>query len=238
MSYQPKPFNPMDVTTWPYCKPTIIAHDTARSCDRSTAVIGGLNPYPYPMQPALVGIAELIELEQGLYGYARASALAQIDHHYNNNALILADLSNDPSYADILYRVFGPRLIGLHITRHGDGMTVDHRPVTGGFIPVYTIGRSRLIKQFHSLLSARQVRAPDNDMMRRAYAQLEALVLEERDSGTVFTCPDGQHDDLGISCAMLAWLARHPHLDHWVRAVERSRRPAPRIQRIDKRAWC
>jgi len=24
----------------------------------------------------------------------------------------------------------------------------------------------------------------------------------------------GQHDDLGISSAMLAWSARHPHLEH------------------------
>jgi hypothetical protein len=31
-----------------------------------------------------------------------------------------------------------------------------------------------------------------------------------RESGTVYTCPPGQHDDLGISCAMLAWAAGHP----------------------------
>ena len=28
----------------------------------------------------------------------------------------------------------------------------------------------------------------------------------------VYTCLPGRHDDLGISCAMLAWAARHPHL--------------------------
>jgi len=37
-----------------------------------------------------------------------------------------------------------------------------------------------------------------------------------RESGTVCTCPPGQHDDLGISCAMLAWAAGHQHLSYWV----------------------
>jgi len=36
-----------------------------------------------------------------------------------------------------------------------------------------------------------------------------------RESGTVYTCPPGQHDDLGISCAMLAWAAGHQHLRYW-----------------------
>jgi hypothetical protein len=26
-----------------------------------------------------------------------------------------------------------------------------------------------------------------------------------RETGVVYTCPPGQHDDLGISCAILAW---------------------------------
>jgi hypothetical protein len=238
MSYQPIPFNPMDVTTWSHCKPDIIAHDTARSRDRSTAVIGGKNPYPRPMQPSLIGIRELIELPQGLVGADRASALAAVDARYHNNAMIVADLSNDPSYAGYLQQTFGPRVIGLHITRHGDGMHAEYRKVNGSnHIPVYTIGRSHLIEQFHNLLSAQRVRVPDNDMMRRAYAQLEALVPEWRESGTVYTCPDGQHDDLGISCAMLVWLAGHPDLDSWVRKVEQTQRPPRPIQRFDKRAW-
>ena len=33
-----------------------------------------------------------------------------------------------------------------------------------------------------------------------------------RESGMVYNCPPGQRDDLGISCAMLAWAAGHPHL--------------------------
>ena len=57
-------------------------------------------------------------------------------------------------------------------------------------------------------------------MMRRAYEQLANLELEFREGGTVYTCPPGKHDDLGISCAMLAWAARHPHLPHWFRNLE------------------
>jgi hypothetical protein len=45
-----------------------------------------------------------------------------------------------------------------------------------------------------------------------------------RETGPVYRCPSG-HDDLAISCAMLAWAARHPHLDHWVRTVMAARRP-------------
>jgi hypothetical protein len=26
-----------------------------------------------------------------------------------------------------------------------------------------------------------------------------------------------KHDYLGVSCAMLAWAARHPHLEYWFR---------------------
>ena len=85
---------PDDSRAWPYFRPLIIAHDVGGSRDRSTAVVGGNSPIP----PRLVGIIELTELPQGLYGSARASALAAVDHRYNNNALIVADLSNDASY--------------------------------------------------------------------------------------------------------------------------------------------
>ena len=65
-------FNPQDPSTWPYFSPPIIAHDVGRSRDRSTAVIGG----NCPAGPRLLGIKELEELPKGLYGSARASALA------------------------------------------------------------------------------------------------------------------------------------------------------------------
>jgi hypothetical protein len=223
-----------------YFDPPIIAHDVARSRDRSTAVIGGRSPWHFPMQPSHIGIGELIELPQGLYGSARASALAKIDYRYDNNALIVADLSNDASYAEDLHRTFGPRVIGVQITRQGDGMQASYWPVqSGGHIPVYPVGRSYLLELFHKLLNSEQVSIPHNDpMMRRAAEQLMALETELRQSGAVYSCPAGQHDDLGISCAMLVWAAHHRHLEQWMRTMQRSRRPPPSIPRISKKAWC
>ena len=109
----------------PLSSPLIIAHDVGRSRDRSTAVVGGNSPF----QPRLLGIQEAEELPQGLFGSARASALAAIDRRYDANALIVADLSYDPTYAEVLFETFGPRVIGLQISRHGDGMNPERRPV-------------------------------------------------------------------------------------------------------------
>ena len=89
-----------------------MAHDVGRSRDRSTAVIGG----NCPVDPRLIGIGELEELPQGLYGTPRASALATIDRRYQSNALIVADLSNDPTYAEVLLQTFGRRVIGLGVS--------------------------------------------------------------------------------------------------------------------------
>jgi hypothetical protein len=221
-------FNREDPATWPSFRPLIIAHDVGRSRDRSTAVVGGNSP----MQPRLLGIRELEELPQGLYGSARASALASVDRRYNSNALIVADLSNDATYAEVLFETFGPRVIGLQISRHGDGMQAERRPVKHGSMLFYTIGRTYLIELFHTELQADQVKIVDGPMSRLAYQQLMRLETEFRESGIVYSCPSGQHDDLGISCAMLAWAARHPHLPSWVRTSEQSRiirkrKPAP-----------
>ena len=220
-------FNRDDPNTWPYFNPLIMAHDVGRSRDRSTAVIGGNSPF----QPRLLGIKELEELRQGLYGSARASELATIDRRYNSNALIVADLSHDPTYAEVLFETFGPRVIGLHISRSGDGMNPERRPVKNAAMLVYTIGRTYLIELFHAELQADQVRIVDGAASQRAYAQLEALETEMRETGVVYTCPPGQHDDLGISCAMLAWAARHPHLPHWINIGLASRRPRRQRQR-------
>jgi hypothetical protein len=90
---------------------------------------------------------------------------------------------------------------------------------------IYTIGRSYLIELYHTELQAHQVRIVDGPMSRRAYDQLMRLETEMRESGIVYSCPPGQHDDLGISCAMLAWAARHPHLSAWVNTGLSARRP-------------
>lgn len=212
-------FNRDDPNTWPYCRPLIMAHDVGRSRDSSTAVIGG----NCPVGPRLLGIKELEELPKGLYGSPRASALAAIDRRHNNNTLIVADLSNDATYAEVLFETFGARVIGLQISRFGDGMTPERRPVRGGTMLVYTIGRTPLIELFHTEMQNRLVRFVDGPMSLRAYEQLANLEPEMRESGIVFTCPPGKHDDLGISCCMLAWAARHPHLPEWVRILERPR---------------
>src|SRR5262245_14507281 len=213
-------FNRDNPNTWPDCRPLIMAHDVGRSRDSSTAVIGG----NCPVGPRLLGIKELEELPKGLYGSQRASALAAIDRRHNNNALIVADLSNDATYAEPLVDTFGAaRIIGLQITRFGDGMTCERRPVKNGSILVYTVGRTHMFELLHTEMQNDQVRFVDGPTSRLAYEQLMNLETEMRESGIVFTCPPGKHDDLGISCAMLAWAARHPHLSEWARILERSR---------------
>jgi hypothetical protein len=227
-------FNPNDFKTWDCFRPLIIAHDVGRSRDRSTAVIGGLPAF----NPNLIGIQHAHELAQGLYGSARASELATIDRHYDSEGLIIADLSNDPTYAEVLHETFGQRVVGLHISRYGDGRSFERRPVKNSAMLVYTVGRSYLLQLFHSLLQSGQVKIADRPTTRRAYEQLMALETEVRDSGIVYSCPPGQHDDLGISCAMLAWAARHPDLSSWVRNGEYARRPrTPRPPQFSSRAW-
>jgi hypothetical protein len=224
-------YNLDDVTTWPDFKPRIIAHDVGRSRDRSTAVVGGNSPYGR----RVLGIGAAEELPQNLFGAARASALAVVDRQYGSNALIVADLSNDATYAEVLLETFRQRVIGLQISRHGDGMNAEWRPTKHGYLPVYTIGRTYLFELFHSELQSDQVRIADGPEMRRAFEQLANLEAEFRESGTVYTCPTGQHDDLGISCAMLAWAARHPHLEAWMRNLQAARRP--RKPRRDDGGW-
>ena len=128
----------------------LIAHDVGGSRDRSTAVVGGYCGYA----PGILGITEFNELPQDLYGSARASALAQVDARYDRNALIVADLSNDTSYAEQLMETFGPRVIGVHIGRHGDGMQGERRPVGRGSVLIYHVGRSHLLEALHSGLQA------------------------------------------------------------------------------------
>ena len=145
-----------DVNVWPGFKPLIIAHDVGRSRDRSTAVVGGNTPYGR----RVLGIREAEELPQNLFGSARASALAAVDRRYNSNALIVADLSFDPTYAEVLHETFGPRVIGLQITarqRHD----AERRPVKHGYLPVYTIGRTYLLELFHTELQSDLVRFAD-----------------------------------------------------------------------------
>ena len=56
---------------------------------------------------------------------------------------------------------FGPRVIGLQISRHGDGMQAERRPVKQGSMLIYTIGRSYLLELFQSRLQADLVKIVD-----------------------------------------------------------------------------
>jgi len=212
-------FNRDDPNTWPCFSPLIIVHDVARSRDRSTAVVGGLSYF----KSTLLGIQHLEELPLGLCGSERANALAAADRRYSSNALIVADLSNDASYAEDLWHMFGHRTVGVHITRHGNGMDFERRQVPGGVILVYSIGRTTLIENYLAEMERGDMRIVNNEMSRRAYQQLAELEVVDKETGRFYNCLSGRHDDLGISCAMLAWAARHPHLPEWVRIFEGSR---------------
>ena len=155
-----------------------------------------------------------------------------IDRRYDSKTLIVADLSNDATYAEPLFERVGPRLIGVQITRGGDDMNPETRQVKNGAILVYNIGRTYLLDLLLREMQDNKVRILRGAASLRAYEQLMALEIEYRQSGMIYGCPSGQHDDLAISCAMLIWAAQHPHLEYWTRALEgprpqRNRRPAP-----------
>jgi hypothetical protein len=221
-------YNPNDVNSWDGFSPLIIAHDVGRSRDRSTAVVGGNSPYGQ----RLLGVGSAEELPQGLFGSGRAAALAAVDRRHNNNGLIVADLSYDPTYAEILVQSFGRRVIGLHISRHGDGTEFDTRDTKFGVLPVYKVGRAFLIELLHSQLQSEQIRLNNDHNIQRAYEQLTKLAVEYKQGGVVYSCPPGEHDDLGISLAMLAWAAQHPHLAYWVRNMESVRRRRPAFKKF------
>ena len=199
-----------------FFKPHIIAHDVGHTKDRSTAVIGG----PSPLAPDVIGMREFEELPQGLSGNTRADALAMIDSRYPK-ALIIADLSYDPSYADILVERFGERVIGLHITSSGD--TIDNfevRQLKRGRILVYKVSRTLLLDLLLREMQRETIRILHGANSLRAYEQLMRLEIEFKQNRMAYKCPVGHHDDLAMSCAMLVWAAQHPHLPRWCWALE------------------
>jgi hypothetical protein len=231
-AFNSKTYDPSDVSSWPLYKP-IIAHDVGRSRDRSTAVVGGNNPYGQRE----LGIIEAHELPQNLFGSERASALAGIDRRYNNSSLIVADLSNDATYGEILVQTFPHRVVGVQISRHGDGIGAERWNTRYGSFLIYTIGRTILLELLHREFQSDLIRLGNIAEIRRGYEQLANLDVDYREGGTVYQCAPGQHDDLGISFAMLAWAAQHPHLEMWMRNIEAARRPRPPRQRVGWGAW-
>ena len=178
---------------------------------------------------------EFEELPQDLYGSARADALAMVDRRYDYKTIVVADLSNDRTYAEPLFERLGERLIGLQITSDGDGMTAERRQVKNGAILVYKIGRTYLFDLLLREMQDNKVRILGGPASMRAYEQLMMLEIEYKQSGMIYGCPSGRHDDLAISCAMLAWAAQHPLLPVWTRCLEpRRRNPRPAIS---PRGW-
>ena len=107
---------PVHPNMWDFFRPHIIAHDVGHTKDRSTAVIGG----PSPLAPGLDRHKGVRGTTTRVVGNSRADALSMIDRRYDYKALIIVDLTYDPSYADLLFERFGPRVIGVQITSAGD----------------------------------------------------------------------------------------------------------------------
>ena len=61
-----------------------------------------------PYGRRLLELARPKSYRKNLFGSARASALATIDRRNHSDALIVADLSFDPTYAEVLLDTFGP----------------------------------------------------------------------------------------------------------------------------------
>jgi hypothetical protein len=129
------PLVPDDPALWPIKYP-LITHDVGRTNDRSTAVVGGYSP----LVPNELVVKEIAELPQGLFGHQLAGALVEFDARYQHNAVIVPDLSNDASYAEVLCEVFGKRVVGVQIGAAGDGTTIETRILKNGYVRVYRLG--------------------------------------------------------------------------------------------------
>jgi hypothetical protein len=78
-------------------------------------------------------------------------------------------------------------------------------------------------------LRNRRIRFANGVESKRAFEQLTALEPEQHETGLIYKCPPGQHDDLAVSLAMLAWAGKHAHLEYWTRPIFDAHQP--RLQR-------
>lgn len=208
---------PVHHSMFDFFKPHIIAHDVGHTKDRSTAVIGG----PSPLAPDVVGMKAFEELPQGLSGGMRVDALALHDRACDHKALIIVDLTYDPSYADLLIERFGQRVIGVQITSSGDPTdNWEVRQLRKGQILVYKISRTYLLDLLLREMQNGVVRILHSANSLRAYEQLMRLEMEFKQNRMAYKCPTGHHDDLAMSCAMLVWATQHQHLHSWCRVLE------------------
>ena len=227
------PTVPDDPAHW-LIKYPLITHDVGRTHDRSTAVVGGYSP----LVPNELVVKEIVELPQGYFGHQLAGALVEVDARYHHNAVIVPDLSNDASYAEVLFEAFGQRVVGVQIGAAGDGTTIETRILKHGYVRVYRLGRTFLLDGLLQKFRAGQIRLIDGPMARKAYEQLNALEFERTEERVRYICPPGQHDDLAMSLAMLAWAADHPHfMQVWVRPIEDRHRPKARAPKYGWKAF-
>ena len=123
---------------------------------------------------------------------------------------------------------FGPRVIGLQISRHGDGMTFERRPVRHGAMPVYTHRPEPICS---SIFAPNCIWSGAHCAIRpTAVAPLSSWCDWKPRCGRAERSTLARRGSTMISasrCAMLVWAARHPHLEHWVRNLA-SRMPAAR----------
>ena len=220
---------PIDPRRYPIKVP-IIAHDVGRTNDRSTAVVGG-HCLPFFGQQLLV--QEFRELPVGIYGSQLANELAKIDQNYNRDCLIVADLSNDATYGEVLFDTFGRRVIGVQIGRSGDGMTRQHRRVKNGVIPVYNVGRTFLLELLLAELRNQNIRLPESAEARHTFEQLAALEREHVKMVSSTNALPGSMTILRISLALLAWAAQHLHLDAWQQPIFNAHRRLPPPSKYD-----
>ena len=161
----PHPHRP---ASWPDLPPLMIAHDVAwrATARRPWSVAAG------PLRPVEGRHSRLPELPQGAVWQCAGECACRDRSALSSDALIVADLSNEASYGEYLYETFGSRVIGMRISRHGDGKNVERRPVGRGSMLVYTVGRTFLIDHYHNLLATGMVRLATGPDSRRIYAQL------------------------------------------------------------------
>jgi hypothetical protein len=227
------PLVPDDPARWPIKYP-LITHDVGRTNDRSTAVVGGYSL----LVPSELVVKEILELPQGYFGHQLASALVEVDARYQHNAVIVPDLSNDASYAEVLCEAFGKRVVGVQIGAAGDGTTIETRILKNGYVRVYRLGRTFLLDYLLQKFRAGQIRLIDGPMAQKAFEQLNALEFERTEDRVRYICPPGQHDDLAMSLAMLAWAADHrDFMEHWVRPIEDRHRPRAKAPKYGWKAF-
>ena len=160
-----------------------------------------------------------MELPVGLYGSELANALATIDQTYNRDCLIVADLSNDATYGETLFDTFGRRVLAYRLVAPAMAGRVSSGASDMALYQSITLVGPSCSNSCSPRCEDDRVRFANSEESIRAYEQLAALEPEQRESGTVYKCPSGQHDDLAMSLAMLAWAAQHLHLECWTRPI-------------------